>query len=182
MKIQNVSSPFIITKVDNHKEHKETLLSYINIFNKDNKTDVSLETMGFGDDSKLANVKSDWNLERGDYLKYFYDSVIQKNMKEIKEYLKMGQWAIENGWFQQYSKGGEHNWHCHTNSQFSNCYYLELPDKEHLTEIKDLNGELIEFDAKEGDMVTFPSYLLHRSKPNNGERKTVISFNSNFAL
>ena len=180
MQVKTVDSPIVITKVNDHEKHKETLLSYINIFNKDNDTDVSSDDMGFSG-TKKSNVKSDWVLPRGEYLKYFYDSVIQNNMTEIKEYLNMTQWAIENGWFQQYAKGGKHNWHCHTGTQFTNCYYLELPDANYKTEIKDLNGNLINIDVKEGDLLTFPAYLLHRSKSNGNKRKTVISFNSNFA-
>ena len=35
-------------------------------------------------------------------------------------------------------------------------------------------------DPEEGDIITFPAHLLHKSKPNGDKRKTVISFNSNF--
>ena len=44
-----------------------------------------------------------------------------------------------------------------------------------ITEFKDEKG----VKAKEGDIITFPAFLFHRSKPNTSKkRKTVISFNS----
>ena len=41
--------------------------------------------------------------------------------------------------------------------------------------------ELNAFDLEEGDLLTFPAHLLHRSnKINKDKRKTIISFNSDF--
>ena len=36
-------------------------------------------------------------------------------------------------------------------------------------------------EVQEGDVVIFPSHLIHRALPNGKERKTVISFNVNLA-
>ena len=47
--------------------------------------------------------------------------------------------------------------------------------KKAITEFKDEKG----VKAKEGDIITFPAFLFHRSKPNiSKKRKTIISFNS----
>jgi len=52
-----------------------------------------------------------------------------------------------------------------------------------ITEIKTLNNKIIKVNAKEGDILTFPAYLKHRSKPiKNEKRKTIISFNTSVDL
>jgi len=60
----------------------------------------------------------------------------------------------------------------------SNVYFVELPSKSLGTEILN-HGKL---DLNEGDLLTFPAYLYHRSPVNvTEERKTIISFNSNIS-
>lgn len=84
---------------------------------------------------------------------------------------------IHNYWFQQYLKNDHHNWHNHSACQFSSVYFLELPKSSLATQF--LNGPYMEI--KEGDIITFPSYLYHRSPINKlKQRKTVIVFNSSF--
>ena len=84
---------------------------------------------------------------------------------------------IENFWFQQYKKGDSHTWHRH-GSIFSNVYYVDLPEDSSKTSFR-FRGEEFEVDVKEGQILTFPSYLEHCSKPNLSDKiKTVIAFNS----
>ena len=95
----------------------------------------------------------------------------------IADKLHSYNWNVDHYWFQQYYKNDFHDWHTHINCQFNNIYYVELPNKELTTEIynhKPLN-------LKEGDLVSFPSFWYHRSPRNEtNERKTIISFSSNF--
>ena len=56
-----------------------------------------------------------------------------------------------------------------------------MPDTDYVTELLDVNNKPIKLNAKEGDIITFPSHLLHRSKPNGNKRKTIISYNSSFS-
>jgi hypothetical protein len=47
----------------------------------------------------------------------------------------------------------------------------------------DINKSIIDLDVKEGDLVTFPAYIIHRSKNNkSNDRKTIISFNTSFDI
>lgn len=81
-------------------------------------------------------------------------------------------------WFQQYQKHDRHNWHVHEYSHFTNVYFLQLPDEKYKTEIKNLNGEVIDYEAKEGDILTFPGFLPHRSPIIKDDiQKTIVSFN-----
>lgn len=81
-------------------------------------------------------------------------------------------------WFQWYPPGGFHDWHVHPLCHFTNVIYIELPNVEVKTEIKDFNGNIIEVDVSEGDILTFPAFLLHRSPPTTKD-KIIISFNTN---
>ena len=54
-------------------------------------------------------------------------------------------------------------------------YRANFPDDH------EINGDITKVKAKEGDILFFPAYLLHRAPRNKSkERKTVISFNCDF--
>jgi len=64
-------------------------------------------------------------------------------------------------------------------------YYLELPDNAPKTELIDQYNinKKITVDAKEGDIVIFPSFVIHRApKMLTDDRKTIISFNLEFDI
>jgi ectoine hydroxylase-related dioxygenase (phytanoyl-CoA dioxygenase family) len=82
-------------------------------------------------------------------------------------------------WFQQYLNGSEHGWHCHSGN-FTNVYYLELPEGTPKTQLVNPYNQkdIIEVDVKEGDLLAFPSYVLHKAPKNlSDKRKTIISYN-----
>ena len=154
-----------ITKIEEHQKYKEFLLYLI--------------TEAPGDTYETV-TRTDWNID-GElprrYLRVFYEEILDGKNKYLEKQQKFYQaefFQITHGWYQQYEDNSEHLWHRHGSANFTNVYFLELPDKENRTEIKD-----VEYDAEEGYLITFPAQLLHRSKPSKG-RKTIISFNSNF--
>jgi hypothetical protein len=59
-------------------------------------------------------------------------------------------------------------------------YYLDLPDGTPKTELIDpWSREVITMDVQEGDILTFPSFVIHRAPVNKtATPKTIISFNS----
>ena len=75
-----------------------------------------------------------------------------------------------------------HKWHVHGRAHWSNVYFVELPNRDMKTQIFDIRKEkLIEYDVKEGDIISFPAMLCHSSPPNlSDERKTIIAFNTSF--
>jgi hypothetical protein len=157
----------IINKIKNYKKINKELLNLIN------KIDNPFKQLN----DYISNT--DWSLPKEykrDYLNYF-NKIISPYMFKIASKLHSKNWEIHNIWFQQYLKYSRHNWHVHEYCQFTNIYFVELPDKSLATEIfkhKKLN-------IKEGDLLTFPSYYYHRSPKNLlNKRKTIISFNSSF--
>ena len=98
-------------------------------------------------------------------------------MNKIAAELHSKEWSIQNGWFQQYLKSGNHGWHTHPQSHFTNVYFVELPHKSLATEI----FKHKKIKVEQGDLLTFPAFYYHRSPLNNlDKRKTIISFNSSF--
>ena len=167
--IEIIQAPLFINKIEKHEEHKIELLRLI-------------EQSPQGAFRSISTT--DWDLDRDGndgYLSYFHNSVIRDTMCSIQKVLNSSSWDIRTAWFQQYEENSTHNWHSHSGCNFTNCYFLELPDSEYKTEIRDpITGKSIEYEAKEGDVITFPAYMAHRSNINGKGRKTVISFNSDF--
>jgi len=168
--IESVTIPtkLYISKVKDFEKHKDTLLALINCMPSVGTSSVS---------------KSDWllsSLQEKSYLDYFYKHIANDYMRDLMIEMKATSWNIGKGWYQQYEEGSYHVFHNHAKTNFTNIFYLELPDDNYKTIIKNDDGELIYNKATEGDIITFPAHLLHKSKPNGNKRKTVISFNSNF--
>jgi uncharacterized protein YjlB len=125
---------------------------------------------------------TDWNLPKDTnrtYLKVFYKH-IEKHLKEFAKTMFAKRLHVTNCWFQQYKKNNFHDWHSHEDANFTNIYYVQLPEKHMQTELYvPFSKKIITLDVKEGDLVTFPAYIFHRSKQNISNKiKTVISFNS----
>jgi len=172
MKIKRIDTEVFILDVPEHGQYKDQLLKLIDELPNSPFEQVS---------------KSDWNLPTSverKYLDLFYAKVIRSSMHKLEDYFesvhgRKRSWNITNGWFQQYDKNSSHTWHTHPSVNWANSYFLELPDDNFKTEIK-IKNKILEYDAKEGQLLCFPAYLLHRSKPNGNKRKTIIAFNSNF--
>ena len=167
MEFKRIDTEVFILDIPEHNQYKDQLLKLIDEIPNNSHEEIS---------------KTDWTVPKSferKYLDLFYNKVIQSSMYKLQDYFKATNWAISNSWFQQYNKNSAHQWHNHNNANWTNCYFLELPDSKYKTEIKNQN-KIIKYDVKEGQLISFPAYLLHRSKPNGNKRKTVIAFNSDF--
>ena len=91
--------------------------------------------------------------------------------------------GITEIWFQQYATGGQHAWHTHSNN-FTNVYYVNLPEGGAQTEWIDPTTKHVHtFDVHEGDIITFPSWVIHRAPINEStEIKTIISWNMDVSV
>ena len=165
----------LVNTVKNHEEHKKTLLKLIGDFER------------LHDTKDYTNCSTDFNISQDierDYLDYFHIHILDDVIESISKQLGLApcEWDVLMAWFQQYNQSNVHSWHNHAYTQFTNCYFLELPDASHKTEILDINGNILEYDAKEGDIITIAAWMKHRSKPHEGEQKTVIAFNLDFSF
>jgi hypothetical protein len=133
---------------------------------------------------RISNT--DWHLSKDTPRPYeiFCQNIFKKAEEEInskyrainslmKEVVKTSSF-----WFQQYSSQDNHTYHIHRNSIFSCVYYVDFDEETPKTTFKLFNGEEFEIEAKEGEVLMFPSYLSHTSKENKSDKvKTVIAFN-----
>lgn len=126
-------------------------------------------------------VRCDWNTARYDgdreWLKII-NIPLTIHLNEWCNTMGYQTFGITELWFQQYAKGGKHAWHTHSNN-FTNVYYVNLPEDKAQTEwINPVTKNIHTFDVREGDIITFPSWVIHRAPNNNTEEiKTIISWN-----
>ena len=89
---------------------------------------------------------------------------------------------VYNFFFQQYERDSRHDWHVHLETQWVGVYYVELPRTTPRTEYLQMTGGQVkavhEFPCREGDVILFPSFVVHRAPSNpSAATKTIISFN-----
>ena len=172
MRTYDLNLHYFISDVEKHKEIKDKLISLIydeeinSIYKKELITDYGV------DNGKSFKEKR--------YAKLFLSS-IESIITEMCVKFNCNTVAIDSMWFQVYGKGHYHKWHTHAYSNFTNVYYLHLPDNSLKTEFYDSVGKKhIDIDVKEGQIITMPAFVYHRSKDNNtNDKKIIISFNSN---
>lgn len=180
--IHSLECPYIIDRLPEHDLIKESVLNSIN------EAESIRETYANPDkDDYVSITKTDYHLEQHiskDYIK-IVNQPIQKLIE--KNFLKLGynQVQVMNCWFNQYTEGSQHGWHVHVGCQWTNIYYVELPDDAPKTQIISPidRSKIITLDVKEGDVLSLPSFILHRSPSVKGTtRKTIIAFNSNCSI
>ncbi len=108
-------------------------------------------------------------------------------------------WSVKEMWVNVLEAGGAQSMHTHANSFVSGVIYVTRPHPSASTVfIKGIGGTDFVFSnqhrnsrtgpfnggkwvmpqANAGDMVLFPSYLLHEVPPNRGERRISVAFNA----
>jgi ectoine hydroxylase-related dioxygenase (phytanoyl-CoA dioxygenase family) len=163
------------TSVENHAQIKPLLLA-------------SIEKLGIHSAiTKYERISnSDWHVknnighdfENKEYLN-IVSPILAHHNKQLAKCIGATEVNTNHIWFQQYGKGDFHGWHSHGNCMYSNVYYVELGSACPRTSFRFMGTEF-SIDVEEGDILTFPSFLQHCSRPNRHDsRKTVIAFNSN---
>jgi hypothetical protein len=173
MKIKNKLNSFYLQNYFfKHTEIKNDLLNLIKYSNYSSPK------------AEIAEVdisKTDWNFcenMQRDWVKFIKDDLFFDIKKMFLE-ANFFDFSCNQIWFQQYFKNSQHGWHTH-GCNFTGIYYLDLPldsPKTILIEPYDLKTK-INVNIKEGDILIFPSYVLHKAPKNQSNRsKTIISFN-----
>jgi len=179
MKKIEIPSLILKEKFKYHENFKEQLLKLIHE-TKDNGLNDHTNNMN-DDISKL-----DWDLAKN-FERPWVKLIINHFFEQLNNFSKIigcDRILLRELWYQQYNKGDIHNWHIH-GSNYTGVYYLEFNKNSPRTEFlfpNDLN-KCFTIDVEEGDIITFPSYFIHRSQKNLTDiRKTIISFNIDFDL
>ena len=158
--------------IKEHLKIKKILLDYI-------KTIKPNHSGSF--DGNIYNTDFNNEATEKPYSKKIID-ILTPYLNSITKELKAKELHITNFWFQQYNKGSYHAWHRHIKCNWTNVYYVEMPQNAPQLDLVDgYNKQIIKpFKVKEGDLLTFPSNIIHRSPINKGPMKTIISFNSDY--
>lgn len=177
MKKYRINLPIIIEHVPYHEQFKKQLLSLI------------AQSDGQDVNSNIEQIsRSDYFIKNANnlYAPLFISmtsSLLKKMTKEfIYDLNEEFSGFIAGMWFQQYKKTDTHGWHDHLKTHgpvLSVVYYLELPKGSPGTEFMDpYTKRYHRPKVKEGDLIMFPSFVAHRSSPNqSNDCKTIISAN-----
>ena len=143
---------------------------------------VSLKSEYYGD--KIHRLDWSKNLDYSrEWVKYIKPR-LEEHFTICANDLNYKECEVRGMWYQQYLTNNVHGWHTH-GENYTGVYYLELPKDAPKTELIDQYDihKKITINAKEGDIVIFPSFIIHRApKITNDTRKTIISFNLQFNL
>tara|TARA_R100000005_G_C4948033_1_gene169752 strand:- start:434 stop:982 length:549 start_codon:yes stop_codon:yes gene_type:complete len=110
---------------------------------------------------------------------------VSEELDDFQQYIR-GPIIISNAWCERAQTYDYHQVHQHGATGFSAVLYVDFSAAEHegtrfYSPFNDPStGDLMEFQpiVKEGDLVVFPSYLLHEGPLNRSNRERVIvSFN-----
>lgn len=165
---------YTITKFKHHHYVKQALLDHIQI--ADNQSPYF----------PLADVnisRCDWHLATDFNRQWFKfcQKLLLEQVLDIYKNLGYDGFTLQEIWFQQYQKMASHGWHTHS-SNFTSVYYLELPEDSPKTKIVSPYDQqtIMDIAVDEGDILLFPSFVIHQGPINNSDnRKTIISFNTN---
>jgi len=165
------SSSYYVGELLNHDQYKESLLNKINNASSDSliqSTNYYNDTINRVDWNNSQDMEREWVIESKPYLSNY--------LTQWTNSVNFDEWYINQIWFQQYEHQGTHGWHTH-GSNFTGVYYVDLPEGTPKTQLV-LNNNVIDVNIKEGDILIFPSFVIHRAPPNKSDKiKTIISFN-----
>ena len=169
IKIENIC---LHDQFTDHSKIKQTVLNLINKA-ESFKLDEVLE-----DKTTMSINKSDWDISSDQNRKWvnFFSPYLRDNFDRFfKELGFLNNYVIKNLWFQQYVPGDIHNWHVHADN-YTGVYYLNFDGTDKTQLINPYDKAVIDIEAKEGDLIIFPSSVVHRC-PKVSVDKTIISFN-----
>lgn len=131
--------------------------------------------------------RTDWHLAQ-DYTRPWTSVVkpsLDRHMQSLMYSMGYDQTELDNLWFQQYNKGSGHGWHVHMFCQWTNVYYLDFPPGSPKTQLVSPfdQSTVFELEVEEGDILTFPSMVIHRAPAVDADVvKTIVSFNINSSI
>lgn len=168
----HIGLPYVVSALSDHNHIKNDLLNHFS--NIDLPTEIP--------EQKVIISNTDWYQDRWNKEKcwyQFFKPFLFSYLDSLILELGYDRYTLKEIWFQQYCQNSEHNWHVHDGCNFANVYYLELDKDSPATEFKNpVTGQTFFIEVKEGDIITFPSSLIHRSPKNHSQhRKTIVSWN-----
>lgn len=172
--IHKLDSVYVINPLKEHKEIKQKILDLINEQERFEHLYDPVDGVNI--------TKCDWGTSRWDTGRPWAQELMKYLGPHLNQTISdMGyvKCIVHELWFQQYAKSSQHGWHVH-GQNWTNVYYLDMPNGTPKTQFINPFDQttICEFDVKEGDVLTFPSYVIHRAPRNDSDDvKTIISWN-----
>lgn len=166
--------PWFITKINEHASIKQSVLNLID--QEDSGYNRSLR-----EENVYTDYKPDGNFSYKKYFQYVQD-ILKSSL--ISNFINQGFLppVLKEVWFQQYYHNYFHGLHNHSGADWTNIYYVELPE-DLSTKIQFFtSGIVFTPELCEGCVLTLPGLIPHysiRNQSKNNQRKTVIVFNVN---
>ena len=116
----------------------------------------------------------------------YFHTVVDVIKPYLKDFMDGNPVEFVEMWYQKYYNMVEHKTHCHGFTGWSSIIYAEFDPKVHestrffspFRQPWDCDVEVFQPEVKEGDMILFPSSLLHEAPVNRTDtRRTIISYN-----
>lgn len=167
--------PIVHYPIENWSENKKKILDAL-----PPEDDSQLEPNGTG-------LYTDFfiNGEVKELPSYFH-TVVDIIKPYLKNFMDGNPVEFVEMWYQKYYNMVEHKTHCHGFTGWSSIIYVEFDPKVHestrffspFRQPWDCDVEVFQPKVKEGDMILFPSSLLHEAPVNRTDtRRTIISYN-----
>ena len=169
------SVPIVHYPIENWSENKKKILDAL-----PPEDDSQLEPNGSGlytDFFNNAKVKE---------IPSYLHTVVDVIKPYLKSFMDGNPVEFVEMWYQKYYNLVEHKTHCHGFTGWSSIIYVEFDPKVHestrffspFRQPWDCDVEVFQPKVKEGDMILFPSSLLHEAPVNRtNTRRTIISYN-----
>lgn len=152
-------------------------------------TGSTLATIDSTGRNSLDDMESDFfDNNKSSKLPHYYPIVreaLEPILEEFQEEYPVPL-KIINMWYQTTASGQMHGVHNHGPTGVSAVFYVNFDPTIHKPTTffspfpNYINGEVMDFtpDAQEGDVIFFPSFLMHMQEPNRSEvPRTIVSFN-----
>ena len=116
----------------------------------------------------------------------YFHTVVDVIKPYLKSFMDGNPVEFVEMWYQKYYNKVEHKTHCHGFTGWSSIIYVEFDPKVHQStrffspfrQPWDCDVEVFQPKVKEGDMILFPSSVLHEAPVNRTDtRRTIISYN-----
>ena len=167
--------PIVHYPIENWSENKKKILDAL-----PPEDDSQLEPSGSG-------LYTDFfiNGKVKEFPSYFH-TVVDVIKPYLKNFMDGNPVEFVEMWYQKYYNMVEHKTHCHGFTGWSSIIYVEFDPKVHQStrffspfrQPWDCDVEVFQPKVKEGDMILFPSSVLHEAPVNRTDtRRTIISYN-----
>lgn len=171
LEVKSLQTNYVHGKMKTHAEIKDELLRLI----------MESPSHSLKDETEIvSNTDMNFKDTMRPWMPLFFENIKPYMEEFTKTFMHKG-WSIHDTWFFRYKRGEYSQWHVHQHCSWTNVYFVNLPDPKMKTTLLDVKtGKDVQVaEVEEGDIISFPSTIIHCSKVNqHEEEKVVVAFNS----